>query len=85
MHFDEGYLGKLPIKKINSKNQPIADQIIQKVDQILSLTQSEDYNTNQEKQKKVKEIEKEIDMLVYELYGLDDEEIEIIESSLNSK
>jgi hypothetical protein len=85
MHFDEGYLGKLPIKKINSKNQPIADQIIQKVDQILSLTQSDDYDTNQEKQKKVKEIEKEIDMLVYELYGLDNEEIEIIESSLNSK
>jgi hypothetical protein len=81
MHFDEGYLGKLPIKKINSKNQPIVDQIIQKVDQILTLTQSEDYDTNQEKQKHVKRLEHEIDQLLYQLYNLTDEEIKIIENS----
>jgi hypothetical protein len=81
MHFDDGYLGKLPIKKINSKNQPIADQIIQKVDQILTLTQSKDYDTNQEKQKHVKRLEHEIDQLVYQLYNLTDEEIKIIENS----
>jgi adenine-specific DNA-methyltransferase len=75
----------IPLPSLIPSNQSIADQIIQKVDQILTLTQSEDYDTNQEKQKKIKKIEKEIDMLVYELYGLDNEEIEIIESSLNSK
>ena len=75
----------IPLPSLTSSNQSIAIQIIQKVDQIISLIQSDDYDTNQEKQKKVKEIEKEIDMLVYELYGLDNEEIEIIESSLNSK
>jgi hypothetical protein len=78
MDFDEGYLGKLPIKKINSKNQPIADQIIQKVDQILTLTQSKDYDTNQAKQEQVKRLEHEIDKLVYKLYGLTEEEIKII-------
>jgi len=81
MDFDEGYLGKLPIKKINSKNQPIADQIVQKVDQILSLTQSEDYDTSQEKQQHVKNLEHEIDQLVYKLYGLTEEEIKIIENT----
>jgi len=81
MHFDESYLGKLPIKKINSKNQPIVDQIIQKVDQILTLTQSEDYDTNQAKQKHVKRLEHEIDQFVYQLYDLTDEEIKIIKNS----
>lgn len=83
MHFDEGYLGKLPIKKINSINQPIADQIVQKVDQILSLTKSEDYDTNQSKQQQVKNLEHEIDQLVYQLYNLTDEEIKIIEGGYN--
>ena len=46
--------------------------------QILTLTQSEDYDTNQEKQEHVKRLEYEIDKLVYKLYGLTEEEIKII-------
>jgi type II restriction/modification system DNA methylase subunit YeeA len=72
----------LPIPPITKENQPLADQIVQKVDQILSLTQSPDYETNKEKQQKVKELEKEIDKLVYKLYDLTDEEIRIIEESI---
>ena len=79
MDFDESYIGKLPIKKITSQNQPIADQIIHKVNEILSLTQSENYETDTSKQQKVKELEKEIDKLVYKLYNLTEEEIKIIE------
>jgi hypothetical protein len=79
MHFDESYLGRLPIKKLNSETQPLADQIVQKVQEILSLTQSPDFETNQEKQQKVKELEREIDQLVYKLYGLTEEEIRTIE------
>jgi len=79
MHFDESYLGRLPIKKLNSETQPLADQIIQKVQEILTLTQSPDFDTNQEKQQKVKELEREIDQLVYKLYGLTEEEIRTIE------
>ena len=57
----------------------MADQIIQKVDQILTLTQSKDYDTNQAKQEHVKRLEHEIDKIVYKLYGLTEEEIKIIE------
>jgi len=47
--------------------------------QILTLTQSKDYGTNQAKQEHVKRLEHEIDKLVYKLYGLTEEEIKIIE------
>jgi adenine-specific DNA-methyltransferase len=50
------------------------------VDEILTLTQSPDFETKQEKQKKVKELEREIDLLVYKLYDLTEEEIRLIES-----
>jgi uncharacterized protein Yka (UPF0111/DUF47 family) len=81
MHFDESYLGRLPIKKLTFETQPLADQIVQKVQEILTLTQSSDFETNQEKQQKVKELEREIDQLVYKLYDLTEEEIEIIENN----
>ena len=45
------------------------------------LTQSKDYDTNQEKQEHVKRLQHEIDKLVYKLYGLTEEEIKIIEGS----
>jgi adenine-specific DNA-methyltransferase len=60
--------------------QPLADQIVQKVQEILTLTQSPDFETSQEKQQKVKELEREIDLLVYKLYDLTEEEIRLIES-----
>jgi type II restriction/modification system DNA methylase subunit YeeA len=73
------FIGRYPIPPITKENQPLADQIVQKVDHILSLTQSPDYEINKEKQEKVKELEREIDQLVYKLYGLTEEEIKIIE------
>ncbi|MBC7361199.1 MAG: N-6 DNA methylase [Candidatus Aminicenantes bacterium] len=79
MHFDEYYIGKLPIKEVNEQNQPIVSQIESLVSQILSITQSSDYATNQQKQQQVKALEKQIDQLVYELYGLTEKEIKIIE------
>lgn len=77
------YIENSPIPPITKENQPIADQIVQKVDQILSLTKSEDYDTNQSKQQQVKNLEHEIDQLVYQLYNLTDEEIKIIEGGYN--
>lgn len=73
------YVERIPLPPITPQNQPLADQIVSLVDQILSLTQSPDYETSKEKQEKVKEFEKEIDRLVYELYGLTEEEIKLIE------
>jgi type II restriction/modification system DNA methylase subunit YeeA len=82
---EDGYLYKkvnlaqLPLPPITKENQHIADQITQKVDEILAITQSADYETNQEKHRRVKVIEREIDELVYKLYGLNDDEIKMIE------
>ncbi|MCC6026850.1 MAG: Eco57I restriction-modification methylase domain-containing protein, partial [Caldimicrobium sp.] len=73
------YVEQLPIPPITPQTQPLADQIVQKVQEILTLTQSPDFETSQEKQEKVKELEREIDRLVYKLYGLTEEEIRTIE------
>jgi hypothetical protein len=78
---DKEPLLNIPIPPITPQTQPLADQIVQKVQEILTLTQSPDFETSQEKQQKVKELEREIDQLVYKLYGLTEEEIKIIESN----
>jgi len=65
---------KIPI--VQSKNEK---PFIQLVDQILSITKSDDYLDNPDKQAKVRRLEKEIDALVYKLYELTPEEIEIVE------
>jgi hypothetical protein len=50
------------------------------VDQILAITKKdEDYISNPAKQAKVKELENQIDKMVYELYGLTEEEIAVVE------
>jgi len=54
-------------------------QLQMNINQILSLTESEDYTENPQKQAKVKALEAEIDQLVYKLYGLTEEEIKIVE------
>lgn len=50
------------------------------MDQIFTITKDDDYLDNPDKQSKVKKLEKEIDKLVYELYELKPEEIEIVEA-----
>jgi len=79
MNFSESYIGRLPIKKLTSETRPLADQIVQRVGEILMITQSDDYEVSMEKKRRVKELKDEIDYLVYELYGLSEEEIELVE------
>lgn len=79
--YKKAFLEQLPLPPITKETQPLADQIVQKVQEILTLTQSPDFETSQEKQQKAKELEREIDQLVYKLYGLTEEEIKIIESN----
>jgi hypothetical protein len=47
----------------------------------LAITKDIDYLENQTKQTIVKEYEKQIDQLVYNLYNLTEEEIKIIEEN----
>jgi len=46
---------------------------------ILAITKDNDYLQNPAKRAQVKEYEKQIDQMVYELYGLTEEEIRIVE------
>jgi len=69
-------LSEIPIKRISvAKQKPFIDI----VDQILAITKDEDYLSNLGKQDKVKEFERWIDQMVYELYGLTSEEIAVVE------
>jgi hypothetical protein len=53
------------------------------VDQILAIAKDEDYLSNPAKQARVKELERQIDQMVYELYGLTPEEIAMVEGKRN--
>ncbi|HEA8087680.1 TPA: Eco57I restriction-modification methylase domain-containing protein [Campylobacter coli] len=65
-------LEKLPIPKTNSKNQKIADELVNLVDEILKAKE-QDKNAN------TQELENKINSLVYKLYNLTEDEIKIIE------
>jgi adenine-specific DNA-methyltransferase len=55
------------------------------VDRILSLTLSKDYLKNQPKQQKVQEYQKQIDKMLYKLYDLNDNEIELVDNFSKQK
>jgi hypothetical protein len=52
------------------------------VDQILEITKKEDYLDREDLQKQVKVLESRIDDMVYKLYELTPEEIELVKDSL---
>jgi len=75
-------IGELPVKELPLSKQEL---LINLVDQILAITKDEDYLANPTKQAKVKEYERQIDQMVYELYGLTPEEIGVVEGSFSQK
>ena len=66
------YIEKIPIPKIDSTNQSIADKIIALVEEILE-------KKKQDSATDTTELESQINALVYTLYNLTDEEMELIE------
>ncbi|MEO0268969.1 MAG: Eco57I restriction-modification methylase domain-containing protein [candidate division WOR-3 bacterium] len=78
VNFTPDMINNIPMPNLSDNHKKI---FISLVSQILSLTQSDDYLSNPQKQAKVKELEKEIDKLVYKLYDLTENEITIIESN----
>ncbi|MEM1724846.1 MAG: TaqI-like C-terminal specificity domain-containing protein, partial [Thermoplasmata archaeon] len=72
----------LPIPPLSPQNEPIVEELVSLVSQILSHTQSKNYLSDPQKQAEVKELEKEIDRLVYKLYGLTEAEIKTIEDRM---
>ena len=76
---DESYTYNYETKYIFSNN--ISSDVRNKLDgfvnEIFDIAKDDDYSGNPEKQAKVKKMENEIDELVYELYELTTEEIEV--------
>ncbi len=70
--YKKAFLEKLPIPKINSKNEKLANELINLVDEILKVKE-QDKNAN------TQELENKINSLTYKLYNLTEEEIKIIE------
>jgi hypothetical protein len=69
-------IGELPIKDVSAPEQK---PFISTVDKILAITKDDDYLENSTKQAKVKDLEKQINQMVYKLYELTDDEIKIVE------
>jgi type I restriction-modification system DNA methylase subunit len=76
--FRKIFVEKLPVPWIESAEQK---PFIELVDKILEITKAAGYVDNIEKQNEVREYEKQIDQMVYKLYDLTPEEIEIVETS----
>ena len=79
IRISEREISQIPIPKISNLQQ---NMLMELVDKILAITKDDDYLQNTAKQAKVREYEKQIDLLVYKLYGLTPEEIEIVEKIL---
>ena len=73
MHFDNYYVGKIPVPAVSLEAQ---QPIIELVDEILS-TKRENPNAD------VTEASRKIDVLVYALYGLTDEEIALVKEVMD--
>lgn len=70
-------LSDIPIRMVESETQTQFEVIVAK---ILAVTKSDDYSESHAKKEEVKEYEKQIDQMVYKLYDLTPEEIDIVEA-----
>jgi adenine-specific DNA-methyltransferase len=69
---------RLPIADVSIKDQK---PFIDFVEKILKITTMDDYLKNTDKQAKIRDLEHQIDELVYKLYGLTGDEIKIVEGN----
>ena len=70
------YVKDFPIPEVSEDSQK---PFINIVDTVLAITKDDDYSDNTAKQAQVREYERQIDELVYQLYGLTAEEIRMVE------
>ncbi|MGI2336103.1 MAG: Eco57I restriction-modification methylase domain-containing protein [Dehalogenimonas sp.] len=76
LRYPVSFLNQIPIRLFSSHE---ISKIISLVDTILAITNGEDHLTNQVQQTRVRELERQIDLLVYAIYGLTDEEVAVVE------
>lgn len=82
-------VNRLPIKRISIKNNSIYGRIAIDVEKILNLNNSlksliENSNDWEKNKSEVDNLDRNIDALVYKLYGLEGDEIKIVEESSKS-
>ena len=75
MHFIDYYVTQIPIPKKVIDKASLQQPIVTVVSQIRDITRDEDYHSDLTKHRKVVALMNEIDRLVYELYGLSDDEV----------
>jgi hypothetical protein len=66
---------------VNSNSGSLQKKIVNLVNKIFIITGRDGYLENKEEQAKVSEYQKQIDQIVYKLYGLTQEEINIVEKN----
>jgi adenine-specific DNA-methyltransferase len=76
------YVKRFPIP---ARDSQLVENIVDTVNRILVITTKHDYLSKKDKQMQVKEYEHQIDQLVYELYGLTEEEIGVVEGNLQKR
>jgi len=70
------HLDQLPVKKLSRKKQKPFIEIVKKITLLANSNQN-----NQSNKKEIRQYERKIDQLVYKLYGLTPEEIEVVEGN----
>jgi len=90
MHFDDYYLGKFPLPPIdfdNPSEKKLYDDLVALVDRMLELNKrlapirNTPFTDRDELLRQIERTDKEIDNLVYDLYGLTEEERKIVEGN----
>ncbi len=71
-------INNFPIPKLSLVEQAYFIEI---VDKILNITNDRDYFVNGDKQIEVEKYRKQIDQMIYKLYGLTPEEIALVEGT----
>lgn len=81
-----GELRKLPVRKISKQTKHVHDTLVSLVAQMLHVKKQPSlkvgFKTQNLSDKKIQSLETKIDSLVYQLYGLTEEEIKIVEGVL---
>lgn len=78
INFTKEMFDSLPIPNIS---MVVKNDVIENVNQIIKLKHNDNYEQNANAQSEVKTLEEKINQIVYKLYGLTDDEIEIVEKS----
>jgi type I restriction-modification system DNA methylase subunit len=82
VNLSKEYLSEIPVKPINFLNQK---DLIKTVDKLIEFIKEKDSWNNEIKIAQVKEYERQINQMVYKLYGLTEEEIKIVEGDSRSQ